>query len=339
MKVGSAQRPHPWQPSRLNDIVGRLPCQPQGSNDCLTSLCLTLWGDKFATIIRAYAPPAMTSFDETKNKFYENLHALLTTVLKADKLIVLGDFNAHVGTDHATWRGILGPRDCDLDAPPVETLAFAGLCPRPKARPAERTGDKGNPRRRRMDGSLPRHLEDEAWFSATQETPMTWSNPPLWMSSVTHVVNTRTGSMALTQPSTMLAEENQLHKTYVDCPIDANKTIFYQSHRLVQQRLWVMLDAWMARNAEEIQCADGTTLISEKTRIPKRWAENFRSVLNRPSTISNAAIDRLPQMETNTDFDLLPSLQETRRAVRQLFSEKAPQSEAIPAEIYKHGGP
>ncbi|VDL97918.1 unnamed protein product [Schistocephalus solidus] len=26
-----------------------------------------------------------------------------------EKLIVLGDFNAHVGTDHAAWRGVLGP--------------------------------------------------------------------------------------------------------------------------------------------------------------------------------------------------------------------------------------
>ncbi|VDL97865.1 unnamed protein product [Schistocephalus solidus] len=45
--------------------------------------------------------PTMTSSDKVKNKFYEDLHALLTTVPKADKLIVLGDFNARVRTDHA----------------------------------------------------------------------------------------------------------------------------------------------------------------------------------------------------------------------------------------------
>ncbi|VDM03276.1 unnamed protein product [Schistocephalus solidus] len=39
-----------------NDIVGRLPCLPQGINDRLTSLCLPLRGDKFATIFSAYAP-------------------------------------------------------------------------------------------------------------------------------------------------------------------------------------------------------------------------------------------------------------------------------------------
>ncbi|VDL91944.1 unnamed protein product [Schistocephalus solidus] len=51
----------------------------------------------------------MTSSDAAKDKFYEDLHALLATVPKGDKLIVLGDFNARVGTDHAAWQGVLGP--------------------------------------------------------------------------------------------------------------------------------------------------------------------------------------------------------------------------------------
>nr|VZI27122.1 unnamed protein product [Spirometra erinaceieuropaei] len=92
------------------DIVGRLPCLPQGINDRLMSLRLSLprAGVKFATIISAYAPP-MTSPDAIRDKFYEDLHALLATVSKADKLIVLGDLNARVGTDHTAWRGVMGP--------------------------------------------------------------------------------------------------------------------------------------------------------------------------------------------------------------------------------------
>ncbi|VDM03498.1 unnamed protein product [Schistocephalus solidus] len=38
-----------------NDIVGRLPCLPQGINDRLMSLRVPLRGDKFATIINAYS--------------------------------------------------------------------------------------------------------------------------------------------------------------------------------------------------------------------------------------------------------------------------------------------
>nr|VZI15704.1 unnamed protein product [Spirometra erinaceieuropaei] len=92
-----------------NDIVRRLPCLPQGINDRLMSLRLPLrGGGKFATIISVYALP-MSNPDAARDKFYEDLHALLATVSKADKLIVLGDFHARVGTDHTAWRGGLGP--------------------------------------------------------------------------------------------------------------------------------------------------------------------------------------------------------------------------------------
>ncbi|BHF66578.1 hypothetical protein SprV_0200960000 [Sparganum proliferum] len=56
------------------------------------------------------------------------------------------------------------------------------------------------------------------------------------------------------------------------------------------------------------------------------------------SEASSAAIARLPQVETNVDLDLPPTLHETIRAEQQLSSGKVPGSNAIPAEIYKHGG-
>nr|VZI47196.1 unnamed protein product [Spirometra erinaceieuropaei] len=68
-----------------NDIVGRLPCLPQGINDRLMSLRLPLRrGGQFTTIISAYAP-TMTNPDAVRDKFYEDLHALLATVPMADK--------------------------------------------------------------------------------------------------------------------------------------------------------------------------------------------------------------------------------------------------------------
>nr|VZH97749.1 unnamed protein product [Spirometra erinaceieuropaei] len=53
--------------------------------------------------------PPMTSRDELKHKFNENLHSLLATVPKADKLVVRGDFYARVRTSCAAWSGVLGP--------------------------------------------------------------------------------------------------------------------------------------------------------------------------------------------------------------------------------------
>ena len=70
----------------------------------------------------------------------------------------------------------------------------------------------------------------------------------------------------------------------------------------------------------------------------KRWAEHFDSVLNRPSSINDDAINRLPQMECNLLLDDFPTVAETVKAIKLLSSGKAPGSDAIPAEIYKAGG-
>ncbi|VDL93913.1 unnamed protein product [Schistocephalus solidus] len=142
-----------------NDIVGRLPCLPQGINDHLMGLCLPLRGDKFTTIISDYAPPKKRS-DVAKDKFNKDLHALLATVPKADKLIALGDFNARVGADHAVWQGMLGPHrirsytdnglhvteEGNVDTASVAAMAVAGLCSRPEARSTGSDGDQGDPR-------------------------------------------------------------------------------------------------------------------------------------------------------------------------------------------------
>ncbi|BHF65018.1 hypothetical protein SprV_0200802700 [Sparganum proliferum] len=155
------------------------------------------------------------------------------------------------------------------------------------------------------------------------------------------------------------------HEAYVDNPTDHNKAAFY----LCLATSYNSGCAWTARKAEEIQgyadrnewknslpaikavygpptkgtapllSADGSTLPTERTKILQRWAEHFLGVPNRPSTISDAVIVRLPQVETNVDLDLPPSLQETIRSVQQFSSGKTPGSDAIPPEISRHGGP
>ncbi|XP_069768463.1 craniofacial development protein 2-like [Narcine bancroftii] len=43
-----------------------------------------------------------------KNKFYTDLRNLIQRTPTADKVVILGDFNARVGKDSETWPGILG---------------------------------------------------------------------------------------------------------------------------------------------------------------------------------------------------------------------------------------
>ena len=82
----------------------------------------------------------------------------------------------------------------------------------------------------------------------------------------------------------------------------------------------------------------GITLLTVKEAILKRWAEHFNIVLNRPSSINEDAIDRLPQKECSVVLDEFPTVMETRKAVQQLSSGKAPGVDAIPADVYKAGG-
>ncbi|VDM00393.1 unnamed protein product [Schistocephalus solidus] len=96
-----------------------------------------------------------------------------------------------------------------------------------------------------------------------------------------------------------------------------------------------MQDAWMTRKAVEIQgYADRNEMKNFFKAIKAIYGPN---VLNCSSAISDAAIDPLPQVDTNNDLDLPPSLPETIRAVQQISSGKAPESDAIPPKVYKHG--
>ena len=50
----------------------------------------------------------MTNPDEVKDKFCDDLDSVISATPWTDKLILLGDFNARVGTDHQTWEGMIG---------------------------------------------------------------------------------------------------------------------------------------------------------------------------------------------------------------------------------------
>ncbi|XP_072170030.1 craniofacial development protein 2-like [Diadema setosum] len=74
-----------------SNLVNKLAVPPKGINDRLMTVHLPLAKKRYATLISTYAP-TMTSPDDVKEQFYEDLP-------NADKLIILGDFNARVGTD------------------------------------------------------------------------------------------------------------------------------------------------------------------------------------------------------------------------------------------------
>ena len=49
----------------------------------------------------------MINLDNIKDKFHKELDAIILAVPLSQKLLVLGDFNTRVGTNHQTWEGII----------------------------------------------------------------------------------------------------------------------------------------------------------------------------------------------------------------------------------------
>ena len=90
-----------------SELAKSLPSLPQGVSDRIMTLSLSLDNNKSATLVSCYAPTMYATQQETDD-FYDQLRAVISKVSFSDKLILMGDFNARVGSDHYTWPGILG---------------------------------------------------------------------------------------------------------------------------------------------------------------------------------------------------------------------------------------
>ena len=56
------------------------------------------------TVICAYAPNNSSEFPP----FLDSLEGVLESASFGDSLVLLGDFNTHIGNDSETWRGVIG---------------------------------------------------------------------------------------------------------------------------------------------------------------------------------------------------------------------------------------
>ena len=88
-------------------IASKLENLPTGHSDRIMSMRLPLKNKQYATLFSVYAPTLKAEPSE-KDKFYSELRGLLQTTPADDKVIILGDFNARVGSDFSTWKGVLG---------------------------------------------------------------------------------------------------------------------------------------------------------------------------------------------------------------------------------------
>ncbi|BHF68715.1 hypothetical protein SprV_0301175400 [Sparganum proliferum] len=249
-----------------NDIVERLPCLPQDINDRLMSLRLPLRGGKFATIVSAYAS-SMTSSNVARDKFYEDLHALLGSVSKADKLIVLGDFNAPVGTDHAAFRGVLVPHG--LNGSSDNGLLLLRTCTEHRLILTNNffcLSERERAIWMHPRTELAQRLDNLPVAAAAAAADESTSVKNRWRQLRGTVQSTALAVLGRASRqhqdwfddndaviSNLLAVMNRQHKAYFNRPTDDNKAAFYLSRCLVQQQLHEMEDFFTACKAVEIQ--------------------------------------------------------------------------------------
>ncbi|XP_063591295.1 uncharacterized protein LOC134768396 [Penaeus indicus] len=79
---------------------------PTGGTECILSLCLATAAGT-VNIFSIYAP-TLSSSEDVKDHFYDELETHIGRIPPAEPLLLLGDFNASVGSDHQSWPSCIG---------------------------------------------------------------------------------------------------------------------------------------------------------------------------------------------------------------------------------------
>lgn len=88
-----------------NALLGAIVPPTGGSERILVLRLNTTMGP--VHLVSVYAP-TLSSPQEIKDKFYDELDATIKNIPKQEQLYLLGDFNSRVGADHDSWPSCLG---------------------------------------------------------------------------------------------------------------------------------------------------------------------------------------------------------------------------------------
>ena len=89
------------------NLLRKFPEAPIGISERIMTIRIPLANKRFVTLVSCYAP-TLNSPEDVKDQFYEQLDQILFRLPRNEKVVILDDFNARVGTNYDVWRGIIG---------------------------------------------------------------------------------------------------------------------------------------------------------------------------------------------------------------------------------------
>ncbi len=108
-----------------SNLLQNIPESLVGISERLLTCRIPLLKGCYATLISAYAP-TLDAEESIKDAFYKSLDTILLKVPHTDKLVLLEEFNARVGTNNMFWSGVIGKHD--LGTMNRNSLRLLSLC-------------------------------------------------------------------------------------------------------------------------------------------------------------------------------------------------------------------
>ena len=93
-----------------------------------------------------------------------------------------------------------------------------------------------------------------------------------------------------------------------------------------------------AKTSSTLLSNDGTSVITEPSKLVDRWKEYFSTLLNAITDTDEIILNRITPYPQRQELDHAPSIDEIKAAINKTKMNKSPGSDGIPAEIYKYGG-
>ncbi|VDP22660.1 unnamed protein product [Schistosoma margrebowiei] len=315
-------------------------------------------------IIQCYAPTNDYN-EDAKDQFYNRLRSIIEKCPTKDLTILMGDFNAKVGTDNTGYEDIMGRHG--LGERNENGERFANLCAFNKL-------VKG--------GTIFPHkrIHKATWTSSDHTTQnqidhicinkTNWKGIKEAITSTCHEVlghkghhhkewitvdtldkiQERRNKKAAINTSRTRAEKAKAQAEYTEVNKQVKRSIRTDKRKHVEGLATTAEKA--AREGKMRQLYDTTKKLSENRRKPERpvkckegevttnievqrnrWVEHFKELLNRPAPLNPPNIEAAP-MDLPIDVGP-PTIEEISMAIRQIKSSKAAGPDNIPAEALK----